>query len=521
MALVAMNSTSNITLPCSSFSSLTDLVVAATRAQINITLEVQKCPGLCLLAWGTGNPDLSGVGTNISWLFQALLTVLFCPLLRVYLQLASSDKVKNTEKVEVLLQDTHKEFLGATILIALSVLVATIVYVRHSHPIFEVTFLYYLATMQFLALLGTALSALQFCDWDVEPQAATSTDSTAPASGPVDGTQPAKGRRRPNLEKQRGEVEKIWEKWTEQPVITTVACIIGFGLYLGCLSWIRGQSISLSFLPELASSCSTYGRIVPHIPPATSPAPKINWGLLHHMWTHIRAPGNFFVCLIFVLIILCAVAAVLFLAYLAFATLVFLLVNPYSNSLFTLAFAIGVLFFTGQMQVKRNNLKKVVGKQYTDGEWGFGQIVAIFVWMPTTLRLIARWVEIAPACRRKKPSDVEKGNEPGDEKGKPAQIVCKECGKKVEEIPPAALTENEPGAKRGDQEGEPGEETKGGIQTDSREISETPPAAPAESLEDKPLENLQEETPKEAPQDDSERSQEAKIGKNPNEESYI
>jgi len=59
-----MNETLNNTLACSSFVSLTDLLSETQAAHVNLTIEVQVCPDLCTLAWGQGNPDLSGVGVS-------------------------------------------------------------------------------------------------------------------------------------------------------------------------------------------------------------------------------------------------------------------------------------------------------------------------------------------------------------------------------------------------------------------------------------------------------------------------
>lgn len=38
----------------------------------------------------------------------------------------------------------------------------------------------------------------------------------------------------------------------------------------------------------------------------------------------------------------------------------------------------------------RTGLKTAVGAKYDDDDWGYGQVLAIFVWLPTLLDLI-RW----------------------------------------------------------------------------------------------------------------------------------
>jgi hypothetical protein len=46
------------------FSSISQVLYDAEIGSLNITKVVQICPNICLLAYGTGNPDLSGVGVS-------------------------------------------------------------------------------------------------------------------------------------------------------------------------------------------------------------------------------------------------------------------------------------------------------------------------------------------------------------------------------------------------------------------------------------------------------------------------
>lgn len=47
------------------FETMQDFFDHAARERLNITVEVQNCPNLCLLTYGVGNPDLSGIGVSI------------------------------------------------------------------------------------------------------------------------------------------------------------------------------------------------------------------------------------------------------------------------------------------------------------------------------------------------------------------------------------------------------------------------------------------------------------------------
>ncbi|KAL6694281.1 hypothetical protein J3F84DRAFT_395948 [Trichoderma pleuroticola] len=54
----------------------------ATEHELNITAQIEQCPNLCILTFGTGNPDLSGIGMMYAYSFQVALTIIFGPLLR-------------------------------------------------------------------------------------------------------------------------------------------------------------------------------------------------------------------------------------------------------------------------------------------------------------------------------------------------------------------------------------------------------------------------------------------------------
>jgi hypothetical protein len=52
------------TIACDAITSLTDLLTQAKDGVLNIENEIQRCPAVCEVAWGPGNPDLSGIGVS-------------------------------------------------------------------------------------------------------------------------------------------------------------------------------------------------------------------------------------------------------------------------------------------------------------------------------------------------------------------------------------------------------------------------------------------------------------------------
>lgn len=56
-----MNSTLVANFSCA-FGSLAEVFANSTAQGLDVTQVVGKCENVCSLAWGSGNPDLSGIG---------------------------------------------------------------------------------------------------------------------------------------------------------------------------------------------------------------------------------------------------------------------------------------------------------------------------------------------------------------------------------------------------------------------------------------------------------------------------
>ncbi|KAJ6181591.1 hypothetical protein N7485_000233 [Penicillium canescens] len=73
------------------FNTINDFFVYANKNGLNITVEVQKCQNLCLLTYGVGNPDLSGIGMMYAYSIQAALTLLVGPVYHIQTNFFSSN----------------------------------------------------------------------------------------------------------------------------------------------------------------------------------------------------------------------------------------------------------------------------------------------------------------------------------------------------------------------------------------------------------------------------------------------
>jgi hypothetical protein len=54
----------------------------------------------------------------------------------------------------------------------------------------------------------------------------------------------------------------------------------------------------------------------------------------------------------------------------------------------------GMIYYTADMERKRMIMRALAGPYFQDNEWGFGQVLAWFIWVP----LLIRFFEILSVC---------------------------------------------------------------------------------------------------------------------------
>ena len=226
--------------------------------------------------------------------------------------------------------------------------------------------MYYLTTMQFIGLFCMAITALTFPD-------------------------ALKFEKHPTIRR------AAW---------IGVSVILQFGLYIGALEWIKRSSIGFSRLPVLQSACDQYGTIIPGVryaytapPPAPMKLSK-SWTSKKSviLWSTLGLP----VKLILGFLMLAALVGVCYLIF-WFAVGIGLFIGgavgalhnvPIFNATLTLAFAIGMFYCLGKLVGVRNGLAALMGADWEDNKWGFGQVLAVFMWMPSLCE-VGFWMVIA------------------------------------------------------------------------------------------------------------------------------
>ncbi|TFK67435.1 hypothetical protein BDN72DRAFT_843032 [Pluteus cervinus] len=293
--------------PVCGFPSPRILLAEIDVGRVNLTRFVRDCPEVCSIAWGTGNPDLSGMGVTISYMVQITFILLFC-LLFALLNFKSRwilppQVVKRIEKL-------HNTFLDTTGIFAISSSVSALVYTLNTPSIFDITFLHPFLMMQSIGLIVTVL-----VNWILVPQ-----------------------------------------KKVHRRMIRFVFYCVGWCLFPGLSFSLYAPPMSWNSINRLGQHCHGYAQLLPHWgKPSTDDTLK-------------------------------------FVRYYAAAACLFIL--PYTSSLegqstssqppsvviVVVALAFEMLHYLREMETQQSRLRLLTGIENQD--WGFGQIVALFIWTP-------------------------------------------------------------------------------------------------------------------------------------------
>jgi hypothetical protein len=175
---------------------------------------------------------------------------------------------------------------------------------------------------------------------------------------------------------------------------------------------LRQASVDLDLLPELVSNCRPYNDILPGFP---NDDPNVMEGIKHFadtmgytsttgivLWSTLGLPLRIFLGFLSVVGVCAVLYGLYWLASNSPKTLAFF---------FSLGFWIGITYCLAQLDQKRNLLGSVLGEEYGDSQWGFGQVLAVFAWMPLLLETVVGILEsVARACTSS--SDRKLGSSP-------------------------------------------------------------------------------------------------------------
>jgi hypothetical protein len=347
-----MNSTGPDVCP---FSNINDVLTEAETGGLNITQIVQSCPNVCSLAWGTGNPDLSGIGVRapsvyqlhlltehvqaqLSYILQVALTIIFGPLFVAIFGLRK--RLRLRRYTQEYFQQVQNSFLDVSAQFTIPVAVAAVVRLSQSPPFFEISFLQSLTTMQFFGLLSTTLAAVVAMP-------------------------------------KRLDIRRI--------LVIFLYLIVDFGFFMGVMSFLRTSKASATTIQELVNACKEYQPIAPGF---IYPAPSQRSGLSNLTLKEYDASKTKEDWIILGLVL--AGIAALITACFIFKFLYRILKERHPGFLGVIVSGLsgGVIYEMVQLQGKRLFMKAVTGSNFVDNQWGFGQVIAIFLWIPLVIQVI-------------------------------------------------------------------------------------------------------------------------------------
>ncbi|KAG4444080.1 hypothetical protein IFR05_000433 [Cadophora sp. M221] len=341
--------TLNTTYDCASLTKYAGFFISD---QLNITEVVTACPEHCKLAWGTGNPDLSGIGVFISYALQLVICIVLGPGHIVLYRCFNQSRHDYLESIQLVA-------LNTTILFALPVAIASFTYLKTGPDLFEMAFIYYLNLMQFLA--GISL----FCSWvTCAVRANNEIDFRSIATVFVGGS-------------------------------------LHTGLFGGLLSWIDKSSFKDQRFVEFVSICKTYGYLIPNLPPVLLRRPPI-------VPSNRRLNDFVLVCIIAGGVLLLMILFRLLVHYEKRIEALLVRTAPigetnefWSFKLAACMVSLGctstIAWSFAKMHVIREQLTQNTKGRVEDNEWGFGQVVAIFLWIPLLLESLGLLIVVITA----------------------------------------------------------------------------------------------------------------------------
>jgi hypothetical protein len=363
----------NTTFPCTSLKHFSDLFSADNP---NITDLIASCPQKCALAWGTGNPDISGIGVFISYCQQLGLSIILGPGHIVLYRLSFNNDIRQY------LSSVYLIALTTTVLFASPIAIASIVYLQGQPALFEIIFIYYLNVMEFLSSL-----ILYIGFWI--------------------------GREDKNAK---------YKPVNQREQITFVlGGLLHCGLFGGVMYWIGRASRGKASVVEFISACKAVETTVPIPPVQTLPLVLDSDRIVLH---ENEILNRFLIFLCF------AAAAVGFYFCCKWLTTWSDVLNKISSpsikrfcmrvttfdpvcTLVATGLAVGMAYCFAKMHIARQQLASVAHDEFTDDEWGFGQVVALFVWVPLMVEIsvalgVALGVKgILEGLKKKKKEDEE------------------------------------------------------------------------------------------------------------------
>ncbi|KAH6696454.1 hypothetical protein BKA61DRAFT_683154 [Leptodontidium sp. MPI-SDFR-AT-0119] len=316
---------------------------------------VQQCETICSLAWGAGNPDLSGIGANVSYIMQVVLVFLIGPVMCAIWKLGEQGYFVIGPEITEAFEDIRSSFMDVNGQFSISVAIAAVIRVNgYSASFFEIAFLQPLVIMQLLTVV-----AISYSVWSV---LTVLTD-----------------------------IRRV--------VLSSTYFFLDICLVVSFQNRLEKPKNSREMLEQLIKSCEAYGSVKPTI------------------YNEQEDPGVKNMALAIGL----GIPVVIFLASLVLryskkvkrlfsnmfgqfdGFLGWFFDQSFGKALVALALVLGAIVLLIKMERKRTRMGSITGQSFSDDEWGFGQVIAVMLWIPFLVRAFSSALKCTTlAYRRRK-----------------------------------------------------------------------------------------------------------------------
>ena len=269
-----------------------------------------------------------------------MFVFIFGPLfIFVYSWYADSDKVLEC------LRKTFFIFLDTSAQFTITVAIAAIARLRQSAPFFEIAFIESLLTIQFLGLLSTALAAVFWFS---------------------------------------GHDDVAW-----RIIVTMLYGLVDFSCFMVLVSYLHTSKALWNAIQELSTACQHYKTITPAFVYSKQNPPLFHTTakkLLLDIGGNGRNDRLIIVGL--AIAVICGICLVAFIVWWLYKQDLCPLVMKSIVCIMSLAFSIAGLALLGDMVRKRDVMRSVTREKFQDDEWGFGQVIALCLWVPFIIQLL-------------------------------------------------------------------------------------------------------------------------------------
>jgi hypothetical protein len=237
------------------------------------------------------------------------------------------------------LKELHFEFHGTSALFSVPVAIAAIVRAKQGAPLFEVSFLQSLLTMQFIGAISNNIAMSNI------------------------------------MRSIARDTEKSKVKWWNRPAVRQVGLRIFYffaqlGLYAAFMKRFNIPKDVYESNQEFFQACPEYGGLDPHLTAQIETSGSQVFTVLFD-FTMSSAEG--------IVITIAIISALV-------GSIALVFKYPIFGGPVALGLCGGMMYYTFDMERKRLFMRALAGGNFQDNQWGFGQVVTLFIWVPLLIR---------------------------------------------------------------------------------------------------------------------------------------